>query len=272
MSQFNYRDPNTDEFKNIYVKVSDTLPVGSICQYGGTVVPSGYLMCDGKAISRTEYSDLFKKIGTSFGAGDGLTTFNVPNFNGKVPIGLDGTHTAYDTIGKVGGGTAASGTDVTLKNYLVTNFIIKASKKVAIDKGNVVDSLTGEDTDSAPSVRAVNEAFGGEIIYGTPYKTGKKYNGKDVYRLVKNLGNLPSGVLSDQAISIGITNFTLVTMPKVMYSGITGGQTRYYPSPFIGSSNINTWIGEDGNAYVTTGTDRSSLQLIVDLEYTKTTD
>lgn len=121
-------------------------------------------------------------------------------------------------------------------------------------------------TKNAYSCNEINNMFGGAIIDGIPYKTGKKYNGKDVYRLVKNLGNLPSGVLSDRAISIGITNFTLLTMPKVMYSGFIGVQ-RYYPSPFIGSSNINTWVGADGNAYVTTGTDRSNLQITVDLEF-----
>jgi hypothetical protein len=122
-------------------------------------------------------------------------------------------------------------------------------------------------TKNAYSSDYINNTFGGEIVDGTPYKTGKTYNGKDVYRLIKNLGYLPSGVLSDATIPIGITNFTLFTMPKIMYAGILGGKMRYFPNPFIGSSNINTWIGEDGNAYVTTGTDRSSLQITVDLEF-----
>jgi hypothetical protein len=158
--------------------------------------------------------------------------------------------------------------DNTYKNLTGTN----TSTPPDQDSTNweVIPLIVNEKSDSTKNAYSsdyINNTFGGEIIYGTPYKTGKTYNGKDVYRLIKNLGALPSGALSDRAISIGITNFTLVTMPKIMYSGITGGQTRYYSSPFIGSSNINTWIGEDGNAYVTTGTDRSSLQITVDLEF-----
>ena len=47
--------------------------------WAGTTVPTGYLLCDGSAVSRTTYSDLFFAIGTTFGAGDGSTTFNLPN-------------------------------------------------------------------------------------------------------------------------------------------------------------------------------------------------
>ena len=98
-----YRDPITGNFKEIYIKVSDTLPVGSICQYGGITAPVGYLICNGSAVSRTDYSELFSAIGTTFGSGDGLTTFNLPNFKGRVPVGLDGTQTEFDVLGETGG-------------------------------------------------------------------------------------------------------------------------------------------------------------------------
>lgn len=52
---------------------------GSVVAYAGTSTPSGYLFCDGSAVSRTTYADLFAAIGTSWGNGDGLTTFNVPD-------------------------------------------------------------------------------------------------------------------------------------------------------------------------------------------------
>ena len=58
-------------------------PIGSIIPFGGTVAPSGFFLCQGEALSRTEYADLFKAIGTSFGAGDGSTTFNIPDFRGE---------------------------------------------------------------------------------------------------------------------------------------------------------------------------------------------
>lgn len=53
--------------------------------------PTGWLLCNGDAVSRTTYADLFAVIGTTFGTGDGSTTFNVPDFRGRVPAGDGGT-------------------------------------------------------------------------------------------------------------------------------------------------------------------------------------
>lgn len=64
-------------------------PIGSIQAYGGTTAPSGWLLCQGQAVSRTTYAELFKAIGTAFGEGDGSTTFNLPDYRGKVPFGAD---------------------------------------------------------------------------------------------------------------------------------------------------------------------------------------
>ena len=75
---------------------------GNIVIRGKVETPEGYLPCDGAAVSRTEYAALFAIIGTLFGVGDGVNTFNVPNMKGKVPVGKS-TDTEFDTIGKSGG-------------------------------------------------------------------------------------------------------------------------------------------------------------------------
>lgn len=62
-------------------------PVGAIMPYGGTTAPDGFLLCQGQAVSRTTYAELFKVIGTAFGAGDGSITFNVPDLRETVPVG-----------------------------------------------------------------------------------------------------------------------------------------------------------------------------------------
>lgn len=62
-------------------------PVGVINAFGGTTAPDGWLLCQGQAISRTDYADLFEVIGTAFGPGDGSTTFNVPDMRESVPKG-----------------------------------------------------------------------------------------------------------------------------------------------------------------------------------------
>lgn len=54
-------------------------PIGAIVPYGGNTAPSGFLICDGSAVSRTTYSDLYAVIGTKYGPGDGSTTFNLPD-------------------------------------------------------------------------------------------------------------------------------------------------------------------------------------------------
>lgn len=62
---------------------------GTIAMHGGPNAPSGWLTCNGAAVSRATYSRLFSVIGTYWGAGDGSTTFNVPDFRGVVPRGVD---------------------------------------------------------------------------------------------------------------------------------------------------------------------------------------
>lgn len=59
------------------------LPIGVVQAFAGTTIPAGWLLCDGSAVSRTTYANLFAVIGTTYGSGDGSTTFNVPNLVDK---------------------------------------------------------------------------------------------------------------------------------------------------------------------------------------------
>lgn len=71
-----------------------------------SVAPTGWLLCDGAAVSRATYAALFTAISTTYGAGDGSTTFNLPDLRGRVPVGVDGTAarlTASDALGQSGG-------------------------------------------------------------------------------------------------------------------------------------------------------------------------
>ena len=69
---------------------TDLCPVGSIIMYGAAAAPTNWLLCDGTAVNRTTYADLFSAIGTTYGSGNGSSTFNVPNLQGVFPIGYDG--------------------------------------------------------------------------------------------------------------------------------------------------------------------------------------
>ena len=77
--------------------------VGTIKPWGKTTAPSGYLLCDGTAVSRTTYVELFVVLSTTYGVGDGSTTFNVPQLQGKTPQGYDGN--TYNLAGTGGANT-----------------------------------------------------------------------------------------------------------------------------------------------------------------------
>lgn len=81
------------------------IPTGVIMDFGGSSAPTGYLLCDGTAVSRSTYAALFAVISTTFGSGDGSTTFNVPNCQRRVTVGSggSGTGTLGSTVGSTGG-------------------------------------------------------------------------------------------------------------------------------------------------------------------------
>lgn len=72
-----------------FVALPQAVPTGSVHMMATTTAPSGYLKCNGAAVSRTTYSDLFDTIGTTHGAGDGSSTFNVPDLRGEFVRGWD---------------------------------------------------------------------------------------------------------------------------------------------------------------------------------------
>ena len=69
--------------------VSVLMPTSTILPYAGSAAPTGYFLCDGSAKSRTTYAGLFAIIGTTYGVGDGSTTFNIPDLRGRVIAGQD---------------------------------------------------------------------------------------------------------------------------------------------------------------------------------------
>jgi microcystin-dependent protein len=83
--------------------VDVVLPIGYMGAWGSDTPPTGWMLCDGTAISRSTYAELFAIIGTAYGVGDGSTTFNLPNLKGKMVVGKDSTQTEFDTLGESGG-------------------------------------------------------------------------------------------------------------------------------------------------------------------------
>lgn len=111
-----YSDGTVDEQDPLGVLATEGevgVPVGSILDYGGGTLPTGFLFCDGSAVSRTTYAALFTAIGTTHGAGNGTTTFNLPDYRGRVGAGKDNmggvsanrlsTQVTGTTLGATGG-------------------------------------------------------------------------------------------------------------------------------------------------------------------------
>src|SRR5690606_26311907 len=77
-------------------------PTGAVIPFAGSSAPAGWLLCDGSAVLRSEYPDLFAVVGTTYGAGDGSTTFNLPDLRQRFPLGKANTGTGSQ-LGETGG-------------------------------------------------------------------------------------------------------------------------------------------------------------------------
>lgn len=83
----------------------ELLAPGIILPFAGSTAPNGWLLCAGQAVNRTTYAGLFAAIGTTFGVGDGATTFNVPDLRGRVAAGVDNMNgTAANRLTNAGTG------------------------------------------------------------------------------------------------------------------------------------------------------------------------
>jgi len=114
-----------------WVTETDLCPVGSIVMYGAASAPTNWLLCDGAAVSRTTYADLFTAIGTTYGAGDGSATFEVPDMQSRFPVGYDGG-SSY-ALAATGGAT----TDTPTLSGTNTGTTLSASQIPAHQHGGV---------------------------------------------------------------------------------------------------------------------------------------
>ena len=115
-------------------------PVGTVLPYAGKDLPTGFLLCNGAAISRTTYADLYSAIGTTYGSGDGSTSFNLPNLqNAKL---LKGTSLAV-----VGNGKALGLRGKSQDNISIIEFSMGTSDGGVLFAGNVLNTAAGESID-----------------------------------------------------------------------------------------------------------------------------
>jgi microcystin-dependent protein len=100
------QDLSPSDLQVLLAGLVTTNPIGTVIDWAGAgTPPATYLECDGTAISRVAYSDLFNVLGTTWGSGDGSTTFNLPDLRRRATIGAGGTGSATisNSVGSVGG-------------------------------------------------------------------------------------------------------------------------------------------------------------------------
>jgi microcystin-dependent protein len=147
-------------------QASDVFLPGLVIPYAPTAAPpTGWLLCTGQAVSRTTYAALFAAIGTTYGSGDGSTTFNVPDMRGRFPAGADDMGTTRGAAGRIGTAMGASGGSQ--KKQLTSAHL--PSHGHGIDSGAYVPSATPSTVGAHPHVYSLQHnmiPFGSAAILG----------------------------------------------------------------------------------------------------------
>ena len=139
-----------------------SIPSGAVMDFAGSTAPAGWLLCAGQAVSRTTFNALFVAIGTTYGAGDGSTTFNLPDLRGRTTAGVDnmngsaanrvtsgGSGIAGTTLGAAGGAETVTLTTAQLASHTHTGGV--ASGNQWSSASNPCNNDTSGNTGSAGS-------------------------------------------------------------------------------------------------------------------------
>lgn len=210
------------------------VPTGGIIPYGGSSAPANYLLCDGSAVSRSTYATLFGVISTSYGVGDGSTTFNLPDLRGRVPVGA-GTGTKVATF------ASRSGNVIT-----VTGLSDAANNEFQTGQAVLYSAPSGAMTG---------------LTHNTTYYVVRVTN--TTFSLASSLANAQNGtVISLSSNGTGTQTFTLTLTART--AGHTGGEEGHamsstellahtHPNVAVGGSNAVTGAGAISNSLGSTG-------------------
>jgi len=151
--------------QNIATSLAQKLvPVGSVMPFAGATAPTGWLLCDGSAVSRTTYAQLFQVIGTTYGAGDGATTFNLPDMRGRVPVAR-GTNSAINALGK-NDGIPADG--VAFRHVHHSHGVPSHSHAIPSHNHTVPNHVHSMEYPFAPYTSSANRYYGIRAPQGLP--------------------------------------------------------------------------------------------------------
>jgi microcystin-dependent protein len=192
---------------------------GTISMWATSSAPTGYLFCNGSAVSRTTYSALYAVISTTFGTGDGSTTFNLPNFNGSMPIGATGA-TSSSFTGSISGTTLT----VTAGSGLAINQVLSGTSGTTVTAGAFVVGTRYQivSTNSGGTdftlIGAANNTVGTNFI-----ATGVGSGGGTAYPVIAS-GTIITGYVSGTFGGIGVYTVS-VSQTTNSITTITGTQS-----------------------------------------------
>lgn len=234
--------------------VRDILPAGVIVPYGGSSAPSNWLLCNGQAVSRATYATLFAIISTTYGTGDGSTTFNVPDLVGRVPIG-SGTGTLAENVGAADV-SAANGTFTVVSNTAtwITGMAVVLTTTGTLPAGLSLATTYYVVRDSATTIKfasSLANAVAGTVINITDIGSGTHTVTHTL--TARTLGQkLGQETHANKATELPVTAYadTGHTHAQQTGSGTGTGETlsrvKYNPSGNAGVSTTHFWSTSAG--------------------------
>lgn len=184
-----------EKFDEIYIEYTqsscDVTPIGALMMFAADSQPEKWLICDGAAVSRSTYADLFAVIGTNYGAGNGTTTFNIPDFRDLSPMGSGGNF-----VGQPG---AAFGE----YEHTLTVFEMPTHNHAVSDPGHVHPPLSPSTTFLGNKPSGTNTAPASTFL-GTAATTGSATTGIGV-------DNTGGGLPHNNIHPVMGTNFLIYT-------------------------------------------------------------
>lgn len=207
---------------------------GSIKLWAGTTVPTGWRACDGSAISRSQYSILFSRIGTTYGAGDGSTTFNLPDFRGKTALGTSSSYALGSTGGSADAVVVSHDHSITLTTQEAGEHFHRQGSEALYNNyggGNFVGPRTYPegDIDSYNDQNTSTIAAHTHTLFGDTDSTGESGSGKNlppyttVYWIIKVDDSTVGGGVTKIIAGEGVTVSPVDGTGAVTITAVGGG-------------------------------------------------
>lgn len=222
---------------NIDLLIARSMPIGLVQMWGGTAAPNAsWLLCNGAAVSRTTYADLFTAIGVAYGTGDGSSTFNLPNLEGRVPVGYNpsaDTGISQRNLAATGGAETHTLTTAQLPAHTHAN-TVSSSSNTASTGITVSDSGHAHNISPNPHNHKYTSAL---IPQDQSAKTGQNYPGDVALYPTQDGGTTTSTTLTISTgtaeLSVTDPNHSHTISTTITNAAVGSGSSHENMQPFI---------------------------------------